>query len=126
MKSFTSETVEIVSKEITAALNTIADSHGIDLSFNSIRYSADEISLRVSGVILTDGKSREQLEFEKYASRFGLRPSDYGTSFHLEGKRMTLCGIAPKSTKYPILARSGEATYKLPAELIHDVLLGEK
>jgi hypothetical protein len=63
--------------------------------------------LKVS-VLDGDGKAitEESESFRSNAKLLGLEPDDLGKEFTFRGQLYTICGLKPKSRKYPVIARS--------------------
>lgn len=66
-------------------------------------------------------------DFERLAFMYdGLKPEDFGRVFYNRGQAFTICGLKPRSPKYPILAKNEAGqTYKFPADLVVRALLRE-
>jgi len=109
-------------KAVEQALDTVGEAHKVAFEVEEFKYrnGSTKCTLRVqpldeSGAVVDTAK----LEFELYAPMLGLAASDYGRKFVYRGAAYTVCGAAPKSTKYSVLARSERgAIYKfMPATL---------
>ena len=55
-----------------------------------------------------EAKSREAESFKTNASLYGLDPSDLGKTFVDRGNNYTVLGLAPRRSKYPVLAVRGD------------------
>ena len=98
-------TADKLYKDLQTTLNTFAKAHGLTLKTGNGRYGSNSLRIPVELFEVTNGKSAEQVEFEKYAKLFGLEPSDYGKTFATGGATYTIVGLAMRSRKYPILAK---------------------
>lgn len=72
------------------------------------------------------GVTPSQSEWDIYCFRYGFEPKDFGTKFEdpNTGVHYRICGVAPRSHKYPILAedlKSGK-TFKFPARAVRNFL----
>lgn len=98
--------------EMEAALATIATKYNCDVSIGNIKYddiNTDiSVSFRSKG---TDGKTADQLNFEKYCGQFGFKPEDYGFAFTDKGKTYTFVGFNPKARKNYCILRCGDKTF---------------
>ena len=98
--------------EVEAALSTIAAKYNCDVSAGNIKYDDINtdmtISFRSKGV---DGKSADQLNFEKYCGQFGFKPEDYGFTFTDNGKTFEFVGFNPKARKNYCILRCGDKTF---------------
>jgi len=122
--TFNRNNIDAIRKSINEKLAQVSKELGIALSIGGMNYSSDTITTRLTinavGDNIKDGESIEEAnkraEFEKYAQLFGLQKSDFGKEVKLNNKLFRICGIAPKSRKYPILALNREdgKVYKLP------------
>ena len=98
--------------EVEAALSTIAAKYNCDVSAGNIKdddINTDmTISFRSKGA---DGKSADQLNFEKYCGQFGFKPEDYGFTFTDNGKTFEFVGFNPKARKNYCILRCGDKTF---------------
>src|SRR3972149_2131112 len=119
-------------RDIEEALRAVArewsaKGHTINVEISAGRFSPTEYHTRVTFNAASASASvedRARREFEEYAGAYGLKSSDFGVTFseHYPEAEYTICGIKPRSHKYPILCRRSNGTvYKLPA---HRVLEG--
>jgi hypothetical protein len=70
--------------------------------------------LAESGEALT----RSANEFKFMASRYGLAPEDLGREFSDGNRTYKIVGLKPRSTRYPVIAESGNKRYKFAAASI--------
>ena len=106
-----------------AALLDVAKKHNVQISFGNGSFTSENATLKLEiATIGTDGeaKTKEAIDFERYASRYGLSPEDLGTIFVYNGTEYKLIGAKPRSTKYPLLAKNVKSgkVYKVPATAI--------
>lgn len=67
--------------------------------------------------------TEEAESFKRNAKNFGFEPTDLGKEFILQGKTFIICGLKPKSWKYPVIARSGNGeSYKFPCSSVLDAI----
>ena len=108
----TKEQFNALRSEMESALSTIAEKYNCDVSIGNIKYDDINtdivVSLRSKGA---DGKSADQLNFEKYCNQYGFLPEDYGFTFTDGGKTFTFVGFNPKARKNFCLLRCGDKTF---------------
>ena len=83
------------------------DSRSVKLQLEIVEKNADGVALSQEAEMLRD----------LGAAMFGLPKDALGKRFEFHGHQYEACGLAPRSAKYPLLAKrvvSG-AVYKLPA-----------
>ena len=98
--------------EMETALAAIAEKYNCDVSIGNIKY--DDINTDISVSFRSkgsDGKSADQLNFEKYCGQFGFKPEDYGFTFTNGGKTFTFVGFNPKARKNYCILRCGDRTF---------------
>jgi len=106
-------------QDIKAALGSVEEKHGITFTFNNISFSSTEMSTRLQGVIGTDPEEIAKKEWEKHAVFFGLTEADFGREVIVQGKKLTLVGIRPRSPKFPIIAQNAIGKkFKLPVAAV--------
>jgi len=100
---------EKLKRDMLKACQKVAETHGLfveggELSDINLRHSFG-IEFRV-GIPMPDGTlySAEKALFEVLAGHFGLKPSDYGRTFHSQGDLFRIVSINPNRPKYPISA----------------------
>ncbi len=66
------------------------------------------------------GKTKKASDFDTYCHRYGLKPEDMGKEFESNGETFVICGLKPRSSKYPILGKSKEngSTYKFSPKAV--------
>jgi hypothetical protein len=66
----------------------------------------------------------EEIEsFKTNAKLFGFEPDDLGKEFSFQGQSYTICGLKPKSRKYPVIAQSaGGKNYKFACRSVLEAL----
>ena len=108
--------------DINAALDAVAHKHDIGIRIGSGSYDDHNLTLKLEivsrsedGVML----SVEAQAFKRQACVFGLKAKDLGREFTWRGAKYTICGLKPKSPKFPILAiRKDGRTCKFGAEMV--------
>lgn len=98
--------------EMETALSAIAEKYNCDVSIGNIKY--DDINTDISVSFRSkgaDGKSADQLNFEKYCGQFGFKPEDFGFTFTDKNKTYTFIGFNPRARKNYCLLRCEGTTY---------------
>ena len=98
--------------EMENALTAIAEKYNCDVSIGNIKYDDINtdivVSLRSKG---ENGKSADQLNFEKYCGQYGFEPNDFGFTFTEGKKTYTFIGFNPRARKNYCLLRCEGTTY---------------
>jgi hypothetical protein len=100
--------------EVKAAMQIIAAKYGME--YRSKGGTFDDFMFHPKGEFLEkaiDGVSVEKLEFEKYASLFGLQASDYKRVIVHKGEDYQLIGFELKRRKFPIKIQSVKDNTKI-------------
>jgi hypothetical protein len=106
-----------------AALTAIAP--GLDVSIVVGNASFNNFSANFKVEVAEKSENGEVLDsFKLHCNSFGLKETDLGKSFVTHGRTFTICGIAPRSWKRPIIAKSNGQVYKFSAETVK-LLLGQ-
>lgn len=100
MESITRQDAAILGREVEEALKIVAERHGLTCEIRGGTFDAGFFKPRVE--FKTAGNDRS--EFDRYATLFGLEASDFGRTFTSGGREFKVSGVAPRSTRRPILA----------------------
>ena len=103
---------------INAALSEQLEKLGLTAKIGNITFSDADFrcKLEVSCGSTDDAARRE---WDKHAFLFGLTSEDFGKTFVHGGTAFTICGIKPKSRKFPVLAKNANGTtYKFPVAAV--------
>jgi hypothetical protein len=116
--------IRTINAEALPALEEIAKQFGLTLKQEGGRFdpTAGTFTMKVTFVCQTaDGIPAD---WSRYAPTFGLAVEDFGKTFRdFSGKPFTVCGIKPRSSKYPVLAKNGAGkVYKFPATQVKAML----
>ena len=111
-------TVKHIRKRLAAVVQPLAEELGVAIDAGNCTFGANNCRFQLN-VALLDSAGKAITEeadcFRNNATLFGFEPDDLGGTFTFRGQSYTLCGLKPKSHKYPVLARSGNGkTYKFP------------
>ena len=100
---------KLISGEVMLALGKIEKKLGVSFSRGNGTFDADMFSLKITATSnAKDGskQTKEEVDFITNCYRIGLNKEDLGKSFNAQGQSFTICGMKPKSHKYPILAKN--------------------
>lgn len=125
LTQFDGPLVRAIMDECRDALAPIAEKYGLTLDRKGRTYQRDALPVMFQLLIKqTDSAGvtvdRNGLEFKRYAIMFGLSPDDLGREFTTYQGTYRICGLKPRSEKYPVLAenvRTGKI-YKFPSEAV--------
>jgi hypothetical protein len=132
IKAFDKSNLRTLRADIDAAFAALSQKHGVSLSIGTIRYdpTGNEAHTKLTMVAMGDANTaadpravaavKMQSDFKLYASSYGLKPEQYGTTIKHGRESYKLVGFSPRSTRFPILASrlSDGKTFKLPESSI--------
>lgn len=106
--------------DLENAVSAVAEKYGIALDFGSGRFSDFRYSVKLTCLIGSDGSTdHAKISWDLNCRMFGLKPEDFGRTFKQGSTRFTICGIKPKSRRYPIIAANDNGTeYKFPTSVL--------
>lgn len=102
------EACKTIQEAATAALQAVAESHGLAVKAAGGRYDGVIFTAKFEFALTSeDGQaiSREAEDFKHYCSLYNLKPEHLGAEFKINGDDYVLIGVAMGSPKYPLLAR---------------------
>jgi|ERR1035437_1224884 hypothetical protein len=101
MDKFTPTNLEVIRKDINAAIQSIAEKHGITLHVGHGSYTSASVTFKLEGKL--SGNSEAMVSQNKsYAIMLGLPENIVGSTFTSQGKKMKITGLNPKKPKYAI------------------------
>lgn len=115
---YNKQIVSAIRNDIQAALNEIGKKYNTNLQLGKCRYDDISFTINLDGNIITGDGDKYRIEFEKYCSMYGLKPTHYKAP--LDGGRYLLVGFNLKSPKFALKmidSRTG-IEYKGSRELI--------
>jgi len=97
-------TAKMLSHELEKAATIIAEKYGLKVSKKSGSFDEMRHTARVEFSVgeNADGKSSNQVDFDKYCSWYGLKPEHFGQKIALDGDTYTISGVRTKATKNTI------------------------
>lgn len=118
------ESLTHIRDQINTALELVAEDLGIDISLGSCRYTTKNATLKLEIATLGDDgaiQNKEAEDFKIFAPRYGLSASDLGKTFESSGTTYEVCGLKPRSRKYPILAKRADGRmFKFAARYVKE------
>jgi len=115
-------------RRVTEEVNKALAEVGKELGINIVRkgngtYDDSTFTFKVECALIgADGgvKSKTAEDFKKYATMYGLKPTDFGRTFKTrDGKEFTICGLNTKASKNTIHAKNVKgATFVFPSEQV--------
>jgi len=119
-------TVKYIRERLRTAVKPLAEEFGVTIDLGSCTFSTSNCRFQLK-LALLDSKGKPITEevdsFRNNAKLFGFDPDDLGKKFTLQGQSYTICGLKPKSRKYPVIARSDNGkNYKFPCWVVLEAL----
>lgn len=122
IKQLDKPTVQYIRKRLQAVIEPLARELGVVMDLGHCTFQASHCRFQLKVAVKdSDGKAMtEDAEaFKHNAKLFGFEPTDLGKAFIFQGQRYTVCGLRPKSRKYPVIARSDSGKdYKFPCRSV--------
>ncbi len=117
---FNSNNIENIRKEIELALKPVEEKYRVKFKLNKISYTTKMCYGKLECFISKDGKSPNQIIFEKYCEEYGLQAEDFGRQFKVKDRIFKLTGIKPNSIKRVFLGSDIETNkiYLFSKELV--------
>lgn len=99
------QSLTLVSDAIVKALSDVETKFGVKIRTAGGNYGASRAMLKLEIDIKDtgNGKSGPQVQFERFASHYGLEPTDFGMNFVQKGKVYKVIGLETNRSKYPVL-----------------------
>ena len=119
-------TVQHIRKRLTAAVKPLVEELGVVIDLGNCTFSENNCRFQLKVALVDSGGqviTEEADCFRNNAKLFGFEPDDLGRRFTFRGQSYIICGLKPKSRKYPIIAHSGNGkNYKFPCRTVLDAL----
>ena len=104
----TKDKVKAIRSEMKAALQEVAERHGVKIVATSCSYSeiGMNVPFKVESPTVVSGVEvdTEMAMFLARCGEYGLSRSDLGREVQINGTGYVLSGLKPQNVKYPILA----------------------
>lgn len=87
-------------KDFQLAVKELEEKYGFEIQLGNITYSPDETSFegKVHALKVEEGKTGEQVKFEKECAKHGFKPTDYKKEYIVDNTKYLLVGFKPKAT----------------------------
>ena len=117
IQKMTRSAARTIADDAQAALEDVAKRHGLTLKKGGGQYDPIEGTFTPKFTFICATEDGIPSDFSSNAPLYGLTDADYGRIFSTHHGQFTICGIAPRSRKYPILAKCSNSgkTYKFAA-----------
>jgi len=125
---FNKDNLDILRRDINAALAAVGAKHGIGMKIGNIRFNRDSFTTKLDAAVLIPGATAADSQFAKYAADYKRYAPLYGYPIALlnngqvtyNGKNYTILGYNSRGKRYPIIARGvGDGkVYKLPESAV--------
>lgn len=88
-------------KDFENTVKELERKYGFEVKLGSITYNPGGTSFegKISAIKIQDGKTGEQIKFEKEAEIYGFKPEDYKKEYVVDNKKYLLVGFNAKATK---------------------------
>ena len=114
--------IKYIRKRMESALKSLAQELGVTIDVCNCTFQQSNCRFQVKLAVLDSAGNpvTEEIDlFRESARLYGLEASDMGKEFTYRGKAYTICGLNPKSRKYPIIAKAVNGkVYKFPCEIV--------
>ena len=114
--------IKYIRKRLETTLKPLAKELGVSIDPGNCTFRESNCRFQLKIAVLDSGGkpiTEEADTFKDNASLFGFEASDLGRGFIFQGKPYTVCGLSPKSRKYPVIARSANGKkYKFPCKTV--------
>jgi len=130
MNRFDKPTIRSLRPELEKALADVCAKHGFTARIGSGSFSDFECKFQL--ILELDGageakSTAKQADFERYATLYGLEPTDLGKTFLVGGSLYSITGISPNRPKFPIDGvRHDGRKFKFPAMTVKAALARSK
>lgn len=118
MKTIDREACRTISADVSAALQAVADRHGLSLTVGGGSFSSTEFKPKVEFQVKTEGGV--PATFAREAKMFGLPDGCFGKEFVAGGTAYRITGIEVRRHKMPVSAVrvSDGKGFKFPADRV--------
>ncbi len=115
-------TVKYIRKRLEAAVKPLAEELGVVIDLANCTFKTNNCRFQLKVAVLDpDGKAmtEESESFRSSAKLFGFEPDDLGKEFMYRRQSYTICGLKPKSRKYPVIGQSDNGkNYKFACQTV--------
>lgn len=102
--TFTKPALRGFEDDLLAHIKAFAEARGLKVEPNGGTFDALSFTARVKFTVDDPSalEAKEKNDFDTYCRLFDLEPKHFGVKVVLNGKPMTLCGLAMSRAKYPL------------------------
>jgi len=124
IEAFTRPVLTKFRSEFKESVKELEAKFGVKIDLGNISYDSTQFTSRITTTVVSEGVNPEIAKgiamLKKYGSRYGLTESDFGRVINGQREEFTVFSLAPRSPKYPILAKSTKTgkIYKLSASTL--------
>jgi hypothetical protein len=111
---------DLISADAKIALEMVAEQFGLQLKRGRGQYDPTNGTFTMKWTFVCETEDGIPADFIGYAHRYGLTAEDFGREFNTHNGTYSICGISPRSRKYPILAKCARTgkTYKFTSSAV--------
>lgn len=115
--------VRLFRERMEAALEPLETELNVKFVVGNASYTPEIANFKVQALaVQADGRTVDKpaSDFKRMASLYGLKPSDLGREFSINGKQLVLAGLQLRCRRYPILAlgKHDGRKWKLPLDAV--------
>lgn len=106
---FDRASVKQMREEFQAAVDAVAERHGLTAGLGNIRFSAGEFTCKITVETSGNAVVKADLEtgmFEVNAMQVGLSPDSFGKTFTRGNNTFRITNVKPRRRKYPVSAEN--------------------
>lgn len=130
MTTFNKATITTTRERLQTALDALGADLGCEFKVGNAAYEPDgsRCSFKLDCAVVGDDgtvRTKEEADFVRLATQYGLAPDDLGREFTTAAARKTytLSGCLPRNSTYPIIGTSSDGRqFKLRAEVVRKAL----
>jgi hypothetical protein len=100
---FDKPTTKALSADLVEELRQFAASRGLTVRFAGGTVGSASVTLKLEFGL--EGVDRLAEDFKRYATTFGLQPTDLGRAFAIAGRTFTITGLDLKRRARPVVVR---------------------
>ncbi len=119
-------TVKYIRERLKTAVKPLAEELGVTIDLGNCTFNMSNCRFQLK-LALLDSKGKPITEevdsFRSNAKLFGFEPDNLGKKFTFQGQSYAICGLKPKSRKYPVIAQSDNGkNYKFACRTVLEAL----
>lgn len=106
-------------KDFKEAMSSLEESHKVSIKLGKMRYSDTHFDATLNVALKEiNGKSAEQILFERQCSLFDMKPEHYNKTIVHGGNKLTLKGFNLRSPKYSVKIEQNGTSYKFTESIL--------